>query len=104
MRADDSPGRPLPGVEVAEVDQDTWADLERLFQARRGPKACWCVVWRATPRESRHTDGASRQAALQGRVAEGVPVGLLAYLHASPWPGAQSRRGRPIAGWGTRRS
>lgn len=84
MRADDSPGALPSGVEVAEVNRGTWADLERLFQARGGPKSCWCMVWRATPAESRHTDGASRQAALRSRVAAGVPVGLLAYLDGEP--------------------
>ena len=71
-------------MHVVEVDRGTWPDLERLFQARGGPKSCWCMVWRATPEESRHTDGASRKAALQGRVDAGVPVGLLAYLQGEP--------------------
>ena len=84
MQADDSPGQPPSGIEVAEVDRGTWPDLERLFQARGGPKACWCMVWRATPEESRHTDGASRKAALQRRVDAGVPVGLLAYHQGEP--------------------
>ena len=34
-----------------EVNQETWADLERLFEARGGPKNCWCMVWRAKPAE-----------------------------------------------------
>ena len=74
----------MPGLEIAEVDRDRWADLERLFQGRGGPKACWCMVWRATPEEARQADGASRQAALRRRVEAGVPVGLLAYLEGEP--------------------
>lgn len=71
-------------MEIHEVDHDRWADLERLFESRGGPKACWCMVWRATPQESKHTDGASRKAALRRRVQEGVPVGLLAYQEGEP--------------------
>jgi len=73
-----------PDIVVYEVDQSRWGDLERLFESRGGPKYCWCMAWRATPEEVRHTDGASRKAALAGRVSAGVPVGLLAYLDGEP--------------------
>jgi GNAT superfamily N-acetyltransferase len=36
----DGPAQPPSRVTVAEVDRHTWPDLERLFQARAGPKAC----------------------------------------------------------------
>ena len=80
----DVPAEPVPQITVAEVDQHTWPDLERLFQARGGPKSCWCMVWRGTPGEPRPTDGAGRHAALQRRVEAGVPVGLVAYLDGEP--------------------
>jgi hypothetical protein len=32
---------------VHEVDARRWPDFERLFESRGGPKACWCMVWRA---------------------------------------------------------
>jgi len=66
------------------VDAGRWADLERLFESRGGPKHCWCMAWRATPEEARRTGGASRKAALAGRVAAGVPIGLLGYLDGEP--------------------
>jgi GNAT superfamily N-acetyltransferase len=67
-----------------EVDQDLWPDFERLFESRGGPKACWCMVWRATPEEAKHTDGASRKAAMAKRIAAGTPVGLLGYIDEEP--------------------
>jgi GNAT superfamily N-acetyltransferase len=67
-----------------EVTTDTWTDFERLFECRGGPKACWCMVWRATPEEAKHTDGASRKAAMTKRIAAGTIVGLLGYLDEVP--------------------
>lgn len=67
-----------------EVTASRWTDFERLFESRGGPKACWCMVWRATPAEAKHKDGASRKAAIEGRVSAGIPVGLLGYLDGEP--------------------
>jgi GNAT superfamily N-acetyltransferase len=61
-----------------------WDDLARLFEARGGPKSCWCMVWRATPAEARRTDGKSRKAALKLRVMQSVPVGILGYAGREP--------------------
>ncbi|MGB4117244.1 MAG: GNAT family N-acetyltransferase [Polaromonas sp.] len=63
-----------------EVTADTWPDFEKLFERRGGPKACWCMVWRATPEEAKHADGASRKIAIAERIAAGTTVGLLGYL------------------------
>ena len=67
-----------------EVDAERWPDLERLFEARGGPKSCWCMVWRARGAEARSTDGKSRKAALKRRVASEVPIGILGYIDAEP--------------------
>lgn len=67
-----------------EVDASRWHDFERLFESRGGPKACWCMVWRATPSEAKRTDGASRKAAMKKRVAAGITVGLLGYIDEEP--------------------
>ena len=74
----------LDNLVFQEVDADRWADFVRLFEGRGGPKACWCMVWRATAAERKQTDGASKKAAMAARVAAGVPVGLLAYLDGEP--------------------
>lgn len=61
-----------------------WSDLAALFEARGGPKACWCMVWRATTAEAKDTSGTARRAALEGRVKGGVPVGILGYRDGVP--------------------
>jgi GNAT superfamily N-acetyltransferase len=66
------------------VDQQTRPDLERLFEARGGPKNCWCMVWRATPAEAKQTDNPSRKAALKRRVEADTPIGLVGYLDGEP--------------------
>ena len=79
-------------IEAAEIDRivfrevtaDTWPDFERLFESRGSPGYCWCMLWRATPQEARHTDGASRKAAMVKRIAAGTTVGLLGYLDEEP--------------------
>ncbi|MEO8115609.1 MAG: GNAT family N-acetyltransferase, partial [Phenylobacterium sp.] len=65
-----------------EVDRGRWADFEALFAARGGPSYCWCMVWRATPKEVTGPPG--KKAAMQARIAGGVPVGLLAYQDDEP--------------------
>ena len=36
----------MSSIEIREVDAARWSDFERLFEARGGPKYCWCMVWR----------------------------------------------------------
>lgn len=67
-----------------EVTADRWPDFERLFECRGGPKACWCMVWRATPEEAKHTDGANRKAAIAKRITAGATLGLLGYPDEEP--------------------
>jgi GNAT superfamily N-acetyltransferase len=67
-----------------EVDQDHWNDLVLLFEARGGPKSCWCMVWRANAAGAKRRDGESRKAALRLRVVAGVPAGILGYHHGVP--------------------
>ncbi len=86
--------------EFAPVTPDRWPDLARLFERRGGPKYCWCMVWRELPGGRRGEPGAKR-AALQDRVARGVPVGILAYLEGEPvaWCSVAPRETyRPLGG------
>jgi GNAT superfamily N-acetyltransferase len=84
---------------VREVTRETWADFERLFESRGGPKNCWCMVWRGSPDERRSKQ--SRRRALERRVRAGVPVGLLAYEADEPvaWCSVAPRSTlRPLGG------
>jgi len=67
-----------------EVDESRWGDFERLFASRGGPKSCWCMVWRATGTETRQTRGPDRKAAIEARVRNSVPIGILGYLAGEP--------------------
>ncbi len=67
-----------------EVDRKRLNELVTLFESRGGPKSCWCMIWRAMPKEAKRTDGASRKAAFTRRVKQGVPVGILGYLDRKP--------------------
>ncbi len=51
------------GVSTATVD-----DLTSLFEARGGPKHCWCMLWRSMP-----SADPSRQAAVKSVVRPGTP-------------------------------
>jgi hypothetical protein len=63
-----------------EVTHDNWRDFEGLFECRGGPKACWRMVWRASPIEAKQTDGLTRKTAMKARITAGTTVGLLGYL------------------------
>jgi GNAT superfamily N-acetyltransferase len=67
-----------------EVDEARWPDLERLFEAKGGPKYCWCMAWRARGSEATRLDRAARKRALRKRVRDGEPIGILAYSEGEP--------------------
>lgn len=73
-----------PRFTVHEVTPERWGDFERLFEAKGGPKYCWCMAWRATPEEAKHAGNAQRKAAMADRIRKSVPVGLLGYLADQP--------------------
>jgi GNAT superfamily N-acetyltransferase len=73
-----------PTFQVHEVTSERWPDFERLFEAKGGPKYCWCMAWRALPEGAKRSDGAQRKTAMAARVRQGVPVGLLGYLGDEP--------------------
>lgn len=81
-----------PALKVKPVTQSTWPDFEALFESRGGPKNCWCMVWRDMPNRA-GASAADRKAALHGRVADGTPIGLVAYLNGEPvgWVSAGPR-------------
>ena len=92
---------PRAALTFHEVDADRWSDLVRLFEARGGPKACWCMVWRRTPEGASPADGAARRAALGQRVTAGVPIGILGYADDEPvaWCSIAPRDSyRPLGG------
>lgn len=71
-----------------DVDHDNWDDLVRLFEARGGPKNCWCMAWRRKPPEAHKGTTAERKAklkhALHARIEDGTPIGILCYCNGEP--------------------
>lgn len=67
-----------------EVSHENWPDFAGLFESRGGPNSCWCMVWRSTTAEAKQPDGASRRAAMNSRVENGVPIGILGYREGAP--------------------
>ena len=74
----------MPKLTVHEVDASRWTDFERLFESRGGPKACWCMMWRARGAEAKNTTRSARKAAIKARVDDGIPIGLLGYIGGEP--------------------
>ncbi len=69
-------------LEFHEVTPDRWRDFERLFEARGGPKYCWCMPNRAHQRPG--ATAATRKAAIRARVRHSEPIGILGYLEGEP--------------------
>lgn len=84
VRNDSAISLPMLNLDFHEVDESRWDDFERLFASRGGPKSCWCMVWRATGVETRQTKGPERKAAIETRVRNKVPIGILGYLENEP--------------------
>lgn len=74
----------MPKLTFKPVTAKTVGDFEKLFGAKGGPNWCWCMTFRATPLEIKHSQSPERKKQILGRVAEGVPVGLLAYAQGEP--------------------
>lgn len=73
-----------PRLAFAPVTRANVKDFEALFGGPGGPKTCWCMVWRATPHEARDNHGPARKQQMLGRIADGVPVGLIGYDAGEP--------------------
>lgn len=71
-----------PARDVRPVTTETWPDMRRLFEARGSPHYCWCMVYRDT--RSHEMDTEEKRAAMEGMVADGTPVGMLAYHENDP--------------------
>lgn len=66
------------------VTAKTVGDFDALFGAKGGPNWCWCMAFRATSAELKEARGPARKQQILGRIADGVPVGLLAYRDGAP--------------------
>lgn len=71
-------------AEFHPVTVERLADLAR-FSAQHGKfRYCSCMRWRMTSTEYQRSTKEQRVAALDDRVREGIPVGVLAYMDGEP--------------------
>jgi GNAT superfamily N-acetyltransferase len=70
-------------LSFAEVTQATRADFEKLFEAKGGPRYCWCMAWRDMPNRQQASND-ERKAGILGMIQAGTPVGILAYRDGKP--------------------
>ena len=61
------------------VDPSRWPDFEHLFEARGGPKTCWCMHFRRDEHGRTPRAKGNRKRAMEWRTKSGIPAGLLAY-------------------------
>jgi GNAT superfamily N-acetyltransferase len=66
-------------IEIEPLTIERWADLEALFGPRGACGGCWCMTWRLTRSEYERNKGESNRNLFRDIVAEGSPIGLLAY-------------------------
>ena len=66
------------------VTPERWTDFERLFDARGGPKFCWCMVFRRNDAGRTPRGSAERKQAMASKIRCGTPVGILAYDDGEP--------------------
>jgi GNAT superfamily N-acetyltransferase len=66
------------------VTEKSVGDFVKLFGTKGGPNWCWCMAFRATPEEIRNSKSTERKKQILGRIADGVPVGILAYAEGEP--------------------
>ena len=66
------------------VTPDRLADLDRFSQGHGTFRYCSCMRWRLPSAQYQHSTKEERVAALEERVRDGVPVGVLAYLDGEP--------------------
>ncbi len=71
-------------LEIRPVEPDMWPEFEQLFEARGGPKSCWCMVWRDFQRNATAKDQADRKRGMQDRIERGQKVGLMGFLGREP--------------------
>jgi predicted GNAT family acetyltransferase len=83
-----------PSLTTREVTSATLADMEKLFEAKGGPKYCWCMAWRATTAELKEANSVNRKRQLAQRVDAETPVGILGYVDSEPvaWCSVAPRR------------
>jgi GNAT superfamily N-acetyltransferase len=71
-------------MEFHAVTPERLADLARFSAAHGKFRYCSCMRWRLSSADFQRSTTEGRVAALEARVRQGTPVGILAYLEGEP--------------------
>ncbi len=71
-------------LEFHPVTSERWSDFEGLFECKGSPHYCWCMLWRTNENKEALPGKAGKKASMKSRVANGTPIGLLAYSDHDP--------------------
>ena len=66
-------------IEFHPVTAEHWSELAAFFEENGNPNYCWCMRWRLKSTDFRNGDSSERRSALEERIKENTPVGVLAY-------------------------
>ncbi len=74
------------GFDARPLTEETWADLEVLFDLPGGSivRGCWCMYYRKSGGTASRAVAGENKAALRGLVCDGVVPGLVGYVDDSP--------------------
>lgn len=66
------------------VTKDRWKDFEALFGERGACGGCWCMWWRAAPKNFEKNKGAGNKRSMKKRIVTGQVPGIIAYSNGEP--------------------
>jgi GNAT superfamily N-acetyltransferase len=72
----------MPDFDIRPVTRKNWSDFASLFEARGGPRYCWCSVHRF-PGHHRMSD-TEKKRSIHRLVTTAVPIGVIAYGGGMP--------------------
>ncbi len=81
---DPATGMSKPALEFRPVTSDRLADLSRFSLEHSKFRYCSCMRWRMNSTDYRRSSKEERVKALEARVRQATPVGVLAYLEGEP--------------------
>lgn len=71
-------------IKIYPLTKDRWMDLVTLFGEHGAQGGCWCMWWRARPKDYEKNAGEKNEYAFKQLVDSKQPVGMLAYIDGRP--------------------
>jgi GNAT superfamily N-acetyltransferase len=80
MKRAAAPKREVGDVRIHQLTPSRWGDLEELFGPNGASAGCWCMWWRVSGAEFRHSSGEKNRRDFKSLVDHRRPTGVLAYV------------------------